>query len=52
MRNTLIVLALTGLFTGGVAAPALAGPDVPTTPCEIQEFLGYDNVKECEDAAS
>jgi hypothetical protein len=52
VRKILIVLALTGLFTGGVAAPALAAPDVPTTPCEIQQFLGVENVKECEDAAS
>ena len=52
MRKTLIVLALTGLFTGAVATPALAGPTVPTTACELQEFLGFENVKECEDASS
>ena len=52
MRKTLIALALTGLFTGAVATPARAGPKGPTTPCEIQEFLGFENVKECEDAAS
>jgi hypothetical protein len=52
VRKTVLTLALAAAFSGGMAAPALAGPTVPTTPCEIQEFLGYENVKECEDASS
>lgn len=47
MRKVLVAPALTAAFTGATAAPALAGP-VPTSPCEIQELLGVDNVKECE----
>ena len=52
MRKTLIVLALTGLFTGGVATPALAGPEVPKVPSNCHEWnqlLGIQNVRECDD---
>ena len=51
MRKTLLVLALSAAFTGALAAPASAGP-LPTTACELQDFLGVENVKECEDPAS
>jgi hypothetical protein len=52
LRKTLLTLALTAAFAGGFAAPASAAPEVPTTSCEIQEFIGVENVKECEDPAS
>lgn len=43
-----LVLAIAAVSIVAGALPAAAGP-IPTTPCEIQDFLGYDNVKECED---
>jgi hypothetical protein len=51
LRKTVLVLALTAAFAGALAAPASAGP-LPTTACELQDFLGYENVNECEDPAS
>lgn len=51
MRKVLLILAISAGFTGALAAPAAAGP-VPTTACELQDFLGVENVKECEDPVS
>ena len=52
MRKTLITLALTGLFAGASAGPALAGPEVPSVPKNCHEWnqlLGIDNVRSCDD---
>ena len=49
MRKILLTLALTAGFAAAFAAPASAAPDLPTTYCEVQEFVGVDNVKECEE---
>ncbi len=43
----LTTLALSALMVASLAAPAAAGP-IPTTSCELQRFLGVENVKECE----
>jgi|GEM_PF-4205236 hypothetical protein len=43
----MIALALSAVFVAVLAGPAAAGP-VPTTVCEIQRFIGVENVKECE----
>lgn len=51
LRKTLLTLALSAAFAGALAAPASAGP-LPATACELQDFLGYENVKECEDPVS
>lgn len=44
---------LVAAFTAVVALPAAASAataarDIPTTSCEIQEFLGVQNVMACE----
>ena len=57
MRRALALTALTAAVLGGTAAPALAGPPVPTIPdlsdCnEVQDFFGIDNVRDCEDPAA
>ena len=52
MRKTVLTLALVGLFAGLPAAPALAGPEVPSVPqdCrDYQKLLGIENVKDCRD---
>lgn len=50
MRRVALV-ALTAGLLAGAAAPALAGPDLPDPrSCqEVQDFLGIDNVRECDD---
>ena len=51
MRKPLALLAATVVAaTAVVALPAaaFAARDIPTTPCEIQDFLGVDNVMACE----
>ena len=45
--SRVFALALSALFVAVLAGPAVAGP-VPTTACEIQRFIGVENVKECE----
>ena len=50
MRETVLTLALTAFLTGATAAPALAGPTVPSVPKDCKEFqdlLGIQNVKDC-----
>lgn len=52
LRKTLLTLALSAAFAGALAAPASAGPEVPSVPqnChEWNELLGIDNVRECDD---
>ena len=52
MRRTLTTLAVAGLLTGALAAPAAAGPEVPTLPAdcrELQALIGMQNVKDCRD---
>ena len=52
MRRALTVLALATLVSGAAAAPALAGPTVPSVPqdCrELQALLHIENVKDCRD---
>jgi hypothetical protein len=51
VRKTLLTLALVGLFAGMSAAPAAAGPKVPSVPqdCnELNALLGINNVQDCD----
>ncbi len=48
MRKTLVALTVVGLLSGPMSAIASAGP-VPTSYCALLRFLGYENVRECED---
>ena len=51
MTKTLAVLFSTLAAAAALAAPAsasAAGPGIPTTSCELQEFLGFQNVMACE----
>ncbi len=52
MRKIVLTLALTAFLTGATAAPALAGPEVPSVPQNCKEFnalLHIDNVRNCDD---
>lgn len=48
MTKTLATLAATVAALTALAAPAVAAQPIPTTPCELQDFLGFDNVMACE----
>ncbi len=55
MRKTVLTLALAAAFAGATAAPALAGPPLPTVPkdChELNALLHIDNVRDCDDNGS
>jgi hypothetical protein len=55
VRKTVVTLALTALFGGLAATPALAGPPVPTVPSvpknchEWNSLLGIQNVRSCDE---
>ena len=48
IRRAIVTVVATVLLVGPLAAIASGGP-IPTSQCEIQRLLGYENVKECED---
>ena len=50
MSRRVSALALSALMVAALASPAAAGPKdgVPTSMCELQAFIGVQNVKECE----
>lgn len=55
MRRTLAVCVSALALTGGAlatAGPAAAGPEVPTSVCDVYELIGVENVKECEGPVS
>ena len=52
LRKALLILALSAAFTGALAAPASAGPEIPSVPQNCHEWnqlLGIQNVRECDD---
>ena len=41
-------VALSALALVGVAAVPASAQPIPTNGCELADFLGFENVKECE----
>jgi hypothetical protein len=49
MTKLVATLFATVALTAALAAPAgAAARPIPTTTCELQDFLGFDNVMACE----
>jgi hypothetical protein len=49
MTKIVATLFAAAAATVALAAPAVAASrPIPTTSCELQEFLGFDNVMACE----